>query len=156
MAGAAVLVLAAGSDSSGIKNAELDLRYDQYCDIMAGDKQFYHPQVLTFWDKTVPPDDKRATDFYFKYPLQESCVTSIDLPAGFEVASLPSNQHISFTYSSFDITYVYDAAKNQVVSTTKFILNDHIIPAGKYAGLQQYLDAVAKAQNKKLVIQRKA
>jgi hypothetical protein len=43
-----------------------------------------------------------------------------------------------------------------VISTAKFNLTNHVIPAAKYTELQQYLDAVAKAQNKKLVIKRKA
>jgi len=35
-------------------------------------------------------------------------------------------------------------------------LLSHVIPAAKYNEMQQYLDAVAKAQNKKLVIRHKA
>jgi hypothetical protein len=51
---------------------------------------------------------------------------------------------------------VYNKEKNQVVSTAKFILNNQVIPAGKYTEMQQYMDAIAKAQNKKLVIKKKA
>jgi hypothetical protein len=43
-----------------------------------------------------------------------------------------------------------------VISTAKFNLTNHVIPAAKYTEMQQYLDAVAKAQNKKLVIHKKA
>jgi hypothetical protein len=78
------------------------------------------------------------------------------LPAGFEVETLPANQSLKFTYGNYDIKYVYDIAKNQVTSTAKCILNNHVIPAAKYAEMQQYMDAVAKAQNKKLVIHKKA
>ena len=78
------------------------------------------------------------------------------LPAGFEVETLPVNQSLKFAYGSFDIKYIYDAPKNQVTTTAKFTLTNHVIPAAKYTELQQYLDLVAKAQNKKLVIKRKA
>jgi len=88
--------------------------------------------------------------------VQKSCVTTIDLPQGFEVETLPINQSLKFTYGNYDIKFAYDAAKNQVISTAKFSLTSHVIPAGKYTEMQQYLDAVAKAQNKKLVIHRKA
>jgi hypothetical protein len=65
-------------------------------------------------------------------------------------------QSLKFTYGNYDVNYVYNAAKNQVISTAKFNLSNHVIPAAKYTELQQYLDAVAKAQNKKLVIRKKA
>lgn len=85
----------------GLKQVALDVEFDNYCDIKAGDKIFYRPQVLTFWDRA------------------------------------------------------YDIAKNQITSTAKFSLTNHVIPAAKYTEMQEYLDAVAKAQNKKLVIRRK-
>ena len=43
-----------------------------------------------------------------------------------------------------------------MISTAKFVLSNQVIPAAKYTEMQEYLDAVAKAQNKKLVIRKKA
>jgi hypothetical protein len=123
---------------------------------MAGDKQFYRPQVFDLCAFTVPVEEKRKTDYYFDIPLQKSCVTTIDLPDGFTIETLPVNQSLKFTYGNYEVNYAYDAAKNQVTSTAKFNLTNLVIPAAKYTELQQYLDAVAKAQNKKLVIRRKA
>ncbi len=143
-------------DADGIKEANLSLEFDKYCDVKAGNKMFYHPQVISFWDFTVPILEKRKTDYYFEYPMLGSDVTIIDLPVGFEVETLPVNQSLKFTYGSYDIKYVYDAVKNQVVCTAKYSLTNHVIPAAKYTELQQYLDAVIKAQNKKLVIRHKA
>jgi hypothetical protein len=148
--------LNSSSDKDEIKEVDLKLEYDKFCDIMAGDKQFYKPRVFDLCAITVPIEEKRKTDYYFEHPLQKTCVTTIDLPAGFEVETLPANQSLKFTYGNYDVKYVYDAAKNQVVSTAKFNLTNQVIPAAKYTEMQQYLDAVAKAQNKKLVIRRKA
>ena len=88
--------------------------------------------------------------------MKKSCVTTIDITAGFEVEALPVNAALKFTYGNYDLSYVYNKEKNQVVSTAKFILNNQVIPAAKYTEMQQYMDAVAKAQNKKLVIKKKA
>jgi hypothetical protein len=71
------------------------------------------------------------------------------------VEALPANQSLKFTYGDYDIKYTYDAVKNQVISTAKFEITNQVIPAAIYTEMQQYLDAVAKAQNKKLVIRRK-
>jgi len=145
-----------GKDVNGIKEVDLNLEFDKFCDIKAGDKQFYRPLAFTLWDQTVPILEKRKTDFYFEFPREKRSVTIIDLPQGFEVETLPTNQTLKFTYGSYEVTYTYDAAKNQVTSIAKFILTNHVIPAAKYTELQQYLDAVVKAENKKLVIRRKA
>ncbi|MEO6979360.1 MAG: transglutaminase family protein, partial [Mucilaginibacter sp.] len=148
--------ITSGSDISGVKEVDLDLEYDKFCDVMAGNKQFYKPRAFDLCAFSVPIEEKRKSDFYFEHPMQKSCVTTIELPAGFDVETLPVNQSLKFTYGSYDITYVYNAAKNQVVSTAKFNITNHVIPAAKYTELQQYIDAVARAQNKKLVIKRKA
>jgi len=148
--------ITSGSDVGGVKEVDLELEYDKFCDVMAGDKQFYKPRAFDLCAFSVPIEEKRKSDFYFESPMQKSCVTTIELPAGFEVETLPVNQSLKFTYGNYDITYVYNAAKNQVISTARFNINNHVIPAAKYTELQQYIDAVARAQNKKLVIKRKA
>jgi len=144
------------SDKDGTKEMDLSLDYDNFCDVTAGDKQFYRSNVIDLVAFTVTANAQRKSDYYFESPMQKSCVTTIDLPQGFEVETLPINQSLKFTYGNYDIKFAYDAAKNQVISTAKFSLTSHVIPAGKYTEMQQYLDAVAKAQNKKLVIHRKA
>jgi len=144
------------TDKDGVKEVDIDLEYDKFCDISAGGKQFYRPRVFDLWQSTFPVEEKRKSDYYFEVPMLKTCVTTIDLPAGFEIDALPADQSLKFTYGTYDVKYVYDAAKNQVVSTTKFNLKNHVIPAAKYTEMQVYMDAIAKAQNKKLVIRRKA
>ena len=143
-------------DNEGVKEIDINLDYDRFCDVMAGDKQFYRPRVFDLCAFTVPIEEKRKTDYYFDMPLQKSCTTTIDLPVGFEMETLPVNQSLKFSYGTYNVNYTYNASKNQVVSIAKFNINEFKIPAAKYTELQQYLDAVAKAQNKKMVIKRKA
>ena len=143
-------------DNADINQLNIDLEYDKFCDVLAGDKQFYRPLVFDLWGMTVPVLEKRRSDFYFDHPMQKSCVTIIDLPAGFEVETLPANTSLKFTYGNYEISYAYNKDKNQVVSTAKFILDNQVIPAARYTEMQQYMDGIAKAQNKKLVIRKKA
>lgn len=143
-------------DKDGVREFDIDLEYDKFCDIASGEKMFYRPRAFDLWSVTLPVLDKRQSDFYFDHPMQKSCVTTIDLPAGFEVETLPANQLLKFSYGSYETKYVYDAAKNQVVTTSSFNLLNQAIPAAKYNEMQQYMDNIAKAQNKKLVIRRKA
>jgi len=145
-----------GTDKDGIKELDLNLEYDKFCDIAVANKFFYRPHVFDMWSGTVPILDQRKTDYYFDFPRQKTCITLIDLPKGFEVETLPVNQNLKFTYGNYEVKYVYDTTKNQVICTAKFNLNNQVIPAAKYTEMQQYMDDVAKAQNKKLVIRRKA
>jgi hypothetical protein len=143
-------------DENGSKELELNLEYDQFCDVKAGDKQFFKPLAFLLWDNKVPILEKRKSDYYWDFPRIKTCTTTIDLPQGFEVETLPVNANLKFSYGNYELNYVYNKDKNQVVSTAKFILNNQVIPAAKYTEMQQYMDAIAKAQNKKLVIKKKA
>jgi hypothetical protein len=145
-----------GKDINYVKQIDLNCEYDKFCDVMAGDKQFYRLSSFKLWANTVLTQDKRTSDFYWDNPLMKSCITTIDLPQGFEVESLPSNTSFKFTYGSYDVSYAYDKDKNQVIGKAKFVLNNQLIPAAKYNEMQQFMDDVAHAQNKKLVIKKKA
>ncbi|MEN0053022.1 MAG: DUF3857 domain-containing protein [Mucilaginibacter sp.] len=144
------------TDKDGFKEVTINMEYDKYCDIATGDKQFYKPQPFMLWSATLPAEEKRRSNYYFNSPMLKTCTTTIDLPAGFEIETLPTDQNLKFTYGTYEVKYKYDATKNQVVSTARFNLTNQVIPAAKYNEMQVYLDAVAKAQNKKLVIHRKA
>ncbi len=111
---------------------------------------------LIFGGLPLPMGKKGKAITILNIPMQKSCVTTIELPAGFEVETLPAAASLKFTYGNYEIKYVYNKDKNQVVSTAKFVLNNHVIPAAKYTEMQQYMDGIAKAQNKKLVIRKKA
>lgn len=145
-----------GDDTGDTKQVDLNLEFDKFCDVMAGDRQFYKPSVFSLMAFTAPITEKRHADFYFDHPMIKNCVTTIELPEGFAAESVPANLSLKFTYGSYDVTYAYDATKNQVVSNAKFVLNNQVIPAAKYNELQVYLDNILKAQNRKLVIKRKA
>lgn len=82
--------------------------------------------------------------------------TVITLPDGFEAESVPENVSLKFTYGTYQANYKYDAAKNEVTSTVKFNMDKHVIPAAKYTEMQKYMDDIARAQNKKLIVKKKA
>jgi len=88
--------------------------------------------------------------------MQKSCITVIKLPAGFEAESVPANVNLKFACGSYEASYLYDPVKNELTGVVKFILNKQVIPATVYSEMQQYMDNIAKAQSKKLIIHRKA
>ena len=143
-------------DKDGVKEVNIDLDYDRFYDVSVGDKQFYKPNVFDIWRLTLPELDKRKTDYYFDNPMQKSCITTIDLPAGFEMEALPTDVKLKFSYGNYEASYQYDKVKNQVITRVKFKLDNQVVPAAQYNEMQKYMDDIARAQNKKLVIKRKA
>lgn len=144
------------ADKDGVKELNIDLEYDRYTDVMTGNKSFYRPQAMDLWRATVPVLEKRKADYYFEHPMLKTCVTNITLPAGYEAETVPANTSLKFSYGSYEVSYVYNKERNVIISTAKFLLTRHVIPAAKYTEMQEYMDAIAKAQSKKLVIRKKA
>jgi hypothetical protein len=143
------------ADKNGTKEVNIALLYDKFYDMNVGDKKFFKPAVLDIWHGTLPEVAKRSTDFYFEHPMKKSCVTTIDLPEGYEMEAMPADVKLKFSYGNYDVNYQYDKAKNQVTAKAVFELDNQVIPAAKYNELQQYMEDIAKSQSKKLVIKRK-
>ena len=120
-----------------------------------GGQTFLRPSAFDLCTYNVPVEKNRKTDFHFEFPVKKSSVTTILLPAGFEVESMPANADLKFIYGSYQISFVYDPTKNQVTSTAKFNITSADVPPEHYTEMQQFLDAVAREQRKKLVIRRK-
>lgn len=144
------------TDKNGIRNVSFRLTYDDFSDIKAGDKMFYRPHAFDLVAFTLPVEDHRKSDYYFGSPIKKTCVTTIELPNGFVVEALPASQDFKFAYGEYHVKYTYDTTANRVTSTTSFTITNQDIPAAQYNSLQQYLDNINSAQNKKLVIKRKA
>lgn len=144
------------TDKNGIRDVGFNLTYDDFSDIKTGDKMFYRPHVFDLVAFTLPPDDHRKYDYYFESPMKKACTTIIELPAGYEVEALPASQDFKFAYGEYHVKYSYDSTKNQVTGIASFTITNQDIPAAQYGSLQQFLDNINSAQNKKLIIKRKA
>jgi hypothetical protein len=143
------------ADNDGIKELHFDIAFDKFCDIISGDKLFFRPFAFDLCTYAVPPEENRKTNFNFGFAMEKSCTTTMNLPAGFELETVPSAVSLKFTYGSYQINYVYDQAKNELTGTAKFNITSAIIPPEKYTEMQQFLDAVAREQHKRLVVRRK-
>ena len=143
-------------DVDGLKQMNLDLEFDKYADIVSGDKLFYKQAVFNICNISLPIVEKRINDYYFEHPMKKHGKTTINLPEGYVVESMPTNVNLKFSYGNYEVLYTYDNVKNQVISEAKFNLTNHVIPAAKYSEMQTYFDAIAKANGKKLILKKKA
>jgi len=144
------------SDKDETKELELDLEYEKLSDVTAGNKFFYRPRLFDLWQSTLPVMKQRKTDFYFEYPMLKKNNTRISLPADMEVEVLPPDVKYTFSFGNFETKYSYDKDKNEIKSTSRFELNNHVIPANKYAEMQEFMENVSKYMSKKMVLRKKA
>ena len=143
-------------DVDGLKQMNLDLEFDKYADIVSGDKLFYKQAVFNICNISLPAVEKRINDYYFEHPMKKHGKTTINLPEGYVVESMPTNVNLKFSYGNYEVIYLYDTIKNQVISEAKFNLTNHVIPAAKYQEMQTYFDAIIKANGKKLILKKKS
>ncbi|MGV3508658.1 MAG: DUF3857 domain-containing protein [Sphingobacteriaceae bacterium] len=144
------------SDKDGTKELELNLEYVKLSDVAAGGKYFYKPRLFDIWRSTLPPLDKRKTDYYFEHPMQKKNITTYVLPADVEVESIPADVSHKFNHGTYHVKYHYDKEKNEVKSETVLIINNHVIPAANYTEMQRFMDEIAKSNSKKMIIKKKA
>lgn len=140
---------------NSINETDLDITFDKFCDIVSDDKLFFRPFAFDLSTYIFTPDAKRKTDFHFEYPMAKSCTTTIDLPRGFEIETLPPNASLKFAFGSFEISYVYNQSSNKVVSIAKFNINNAVIPPENYAEMQHFFDEVGQEERRKLVVKHK-
>ncbi|WP_423148755.1 DUF3857 domain-containing protein [Rubrolithibacter danxiaensis] len=150
-----VFEMSQGNDKDGKKESSFNFDYARFNDMAAGNKLFLRPRLLDIWTSTLPAKSTRKYDYYFDHPMLKKNTTVIELPKGFEIESLPANTDIKFSYGNFKTTYTYKKENNQLTCYSEFQITNHVIPAEKYAEMQEFMENVSKSLNKKLVINKK-
>lgn len=144
------------ADSADKKSLNVRLEYDKLCDVSSGGKFFYRPALIGLWSLRLDSEKPRKTDFYFPHPLTKELVTYYTLPENFEIETLPSNVSLKFSYGVFSRNYVFDAEKHQIKSVAVMTIDKPRIPAAKYAEMYQFMEDIARANGRKIVIRKKA
>ncbi|WP_069659763.1 DUF3857 domain-containing protein [Arcticibacter eurypsychrophilus] len=142
------------SDVEGVRTTDLHLEYEKLSDMNTGKKFFYRPRLLDLWKTTFPVLEHRKSDVYFSMPCIKKNTTEFGFASNFEVESVPATVSIQFSYGSFNASYSLDKTKNKITCVSVFKLNKHVIPAGKYKEMQEFMDLISKSMNKKIIVNR--
>jgi len=142
-------------DDNGVDQIDMDAQFDKFCDIVSADKLFFKPSAIDLSMYNLPVEAKRKTDFQFEFPMSKSCITTISLPSGYVVETLPQNASLKFAFGSYVVNYTYDQAKNEVISIAKFNITSAVVPSESYTEMQQFFDRVNGEEQRKLVVRKK-
>jgi hypothetical protein len=134
--------------------ALLKMSIEKVPEFSAGSKLFLAPRLYKIWARKLPKTDNRRLDFYFNFPFEKTDTTVYILPAGYKVDALPPAKELKTEYTSYITKCWYDEAQKAVYSSVQIILNQHVIPAAKYAGIKKFFDDVLINDGQKIVIRK--
>ena len=132
----------------------LRMSVEKVPEFTAGDKFFLSPRMYKIWSRKLPKGDNRKLDFYFSFPFQKSDTTMYVLPQGFKTDVLPNAKQFKTDYASYESRCWYDESKKAVYSVVRVQLDQHVIPASKYADVKKFFDDVMIADGQKIVIKK--
>lgn len=142
------------SDLEGVRTTDLRLEYEKMSDMNTGKKFFYRPRVFDLWRTTFPVLEHRKSDVYFSLPCIKKNTTNFSFAQNYKVESIPATVSLRFSYGSYEASYSLDKTNNKVKCVSVFKLNKHIIPAGKYKEMQEFMDLISKSMNKKIIVNK--
>lgn len=141
----------------GGEAADLDVKMsiEKIPDFTAGSKMFLHPRIYKIWSGKLPDDTARSKSFYFECPFLKTDTTVYKLPENYTVETLPKARSKNFEYGSFTSNYVYDEAKNEVISYAQLQLTQNMIPPEKFTETRKFFSYVIDEYTEKIIIKPK-
>ncbi len=133
---------------------ELEMSIEKVPEFIAGNKMFFSPRMYKLFGYKLPTAEKRKKDYYFHNPYQKTDTTLFQLPEGFAVDALPQAKSIQCPFGTYNTKYWYDDSKKAVYSTSSLVLEQHRIPAARYAEVKKFFDEVAQDDTQRIVIRK--
>jgi len=119
-----------------------------------GDKIYVSPALFMAMEENVFKTEDRAFPIDFNYARQQSYITNIKIPEGYEIESLPEKLAINLSDNMaqyrFEITLLGDNIK--MVLNRK--INTHLISADKYLDLKAYYKLIVEKEAEKIVLKK--
>ena len=93
---------------------------------------------------------ERKYPVYFPYPFTESDYTSIEVPAGFTVESVPQQQDVSLKYARYQSVAQFDGAR--LIAQRRLAFNGIFVPLEKYSELKDFFGKVKNGDEQQAVL----
>lgn len=94
---------------------------------------------------------QRTNPVYFHYPFEERDEVDLELPAGYQVESLPAARNVAAAFGDYEISR--DQQANHVRSHRHLLIGGVIFKPVYYADLRGFYDKVAAGDGEQVVVQ---
>ena len=132
----------------------LKMTIEKVPEFTAGSKLFLAPRLYKIWSRKLPKADNRRLDFYFSFPFEKTDTTAYVLPEGYKIDVLPPPKEFKNDFASYASKHWYDEKERTVYSSVQVILQQHVIPAAKYADVKKFFDDVLINDGQKIVVKK--
>ncbi len=119
-----------------------------------GNKIYFSPMLHFVMSENPFKQEFREYPIDFSFPYKDKYMTSLTIPEGYQVESLPSNIAIAMDkkYGSFSYTISNENDKIQLMMVLEIATS--IIPAEDYDILKEFFNKVIDKQNEKIVLKK--
>jgi hypothetical protein len=132
----------------------LDMQFEKLPDFTAGSKHFMNARIYKFWNKALPKNENRQSDYYLDFPLIQSDTTVYQLPEGFAPENLPKAASLKFNGGQFKSDYIFDTAKRQITTSCSIQLNNHVIPVKDFHEAAKFFSDILNEQQQKIIVKK--
>ena len=146
-------------DFSGLESEDEKAEYSYVASLgnyaNASSKRLFVPiNKLNEWRDFVPEAEERTQPINFRYPFSEIDTVYYEIPTGFDVEMMPSNNSQETSFGAFSSTFTKVDDHRFVLHRSVEIKEPEIQPEN-YNELKQFLDALRKADAQQLVLVRR-
>ncbi|MFD2828583.1 transglutaminase domain-containing protein [Leeuwenhoekiella polynyae] len=128
-------------------------KIDQAVDQVPG--QIFLNPLLFFRERESPfKSDERISPIDFDYPFTHNTTITIELPAGYAVASLPESTKIALPDDMGIFLYTIHEQNNILQVMTRFNLNSTFMPAEYYQTLKEFFKIRIDKENEKVILKK--
>ncbi len=133
--------------------ASYDFFLEEGVDVI-GDKIYFSPLLFLGTSENPFKLDNRQFPIDFGYPSGSNYVSSVTLPEGYRVESLPEPMAIGMPNSMGNFKYEILDKGNMVQLKVTTAINEPVISADYYATLKEYFKKMIEKMNEKVVLSK--
>ncbi|AOW20551.1 DUF3857 domain-containing protein [Urechidicola croceus] len=119
-----------------------------------GDKMYLSPLLFKANDENPFKLENREYPIDFGAPWDEKIMTSIEIPVGFKVESLPEDLAIGMTDEMGVFVYKVETSGNKIQLSSMVKINKGIVPANYYLEMKEFFKQIVTKQTEKIVLSK--
>jgi transglutaminase-like putative cysteine protease len=135
--------------------ASLVMDVEKISEFSAGNKLFLRPRTFKLWSTKLPKQADRKSDFYFRFPFEQTDTTAYELGETFAIEALPEKKQINTPFATYTTNYVFNENEKTLYAISTLALKQRRIANSDYQALNNLIDEILMDDAQRVVIKRK-
>ncbi|WP_310991346.1 transglutaminase [Aequorivita marina] len=117
-------------------------------------KLYFSPMVYLATKETPFKSETREYPIDYGYPIKNRYIVSIELPAGYQVESIPENAAFTLGENTGSYRYLISQVGNKLQLSVEFAINQSLIGATEYINLKKFYELLIAKEQEKVVLSK--